>query len=710
MKTLLLVSLCLMIGVHLGAEVIPIVRSEAADVREKWAASELSRFLEEIYEGDRFPVRTKEPKSGGYILLGTHGSVPLLRELVDDSGVTKPGSFVVKRVTNGGREIGVIVGNNSRGTLDGVYALLEQKLGYGFYLHGNAAENADSGPFSFDKWDLAASPEFQERLVFNWYNFISGVSAWNLDDYKKWIRQSARMRYTSVMLHAYSWSPFHAFSYNGETKPVLRIQNTQYGPLWDNKQTEDIRKLIGGELFEDEGPIFGADVSKVGFDGVTLENRVARAKAMMREVVDYAVNTVGMEFNWVIDVDTGYANPQNVIMTLPEKDRIRMWDRYVARPDTEEGYLYYKNMIETIISDYPGITNLTVWWRANSGTKYDGMVNPLPFDDKLARLPDEWHEEYKAAPDDAIGPDTEQFPTVAPANLFYAKVTEAFRNALDELGRSEVKLGYGSWIRSNEEYTSFFPANYFQDEELTAYALEYNMKFDTNEAFRERLRRYGEKRNLVVIEWAHHDDGMYLGRPYTPPTDFADKLHESRAHGFGVIHWMTKPLDVFFKNLQNQIWSDSLNESYLQTCEKVAYDYFGPTQAEQMANYLAEWWTTAPQFGRETGLLGQTNVGDFDDRIAGCERRIALLEAVDTSGFSGEALARWRFFKGHEEWIALFHQAQRDWDLELQKATILKYIEKGTAEGPMTRGEEGILIQHNLKWLDTEKEHKRMAH
>jgi len=127
---------------------------------------------------------------------------------------------------------------------------------------------------------MAASPEYSERMVFNWYNFISEVSTWNLPEYKQWIRQSARMRNTSVMLHAYAWNPLTEFTHDGITKPTEYIQNTELESHWANKHTKDIRKLIGGNLLSDEGVVFGADVSKVGHGKVTEENRVALAKDM----------------------------------------------------------------------------------------------------------------------------------------------------------------------------------------------------------------------------------------------------------------------------------------------------------------------------------------------------------------------------------------------------------------------------------------------
>jgi len=81
--------------------------------------------------------------------------------------------------------------------------------------------------------------------------------------------------------------------------------------------------------------------------------------------------------------------------------------------------------------------------------------------------------------------------------------------------------------------------------EMTCYVLDYHMAFGNKQAYRDAIKKVAARRPLVIIEWAHHDDGGYLGRPYAPPVDFATKLKDTGAAGYGVIHWTTRPLDIF---------------------------------------------------------------------------------------------------------------------------------------------------------------------
>ena len=500
-----------MVAGQAQAGTYPIVCSTSADVRCQWAARELSGFLRLNHPEDDFPVTNSIPADGDFILLGTAREMRALSPSLQVREMDNQGELDVRHVRSGKREIGIIRGNDSRAVVDGVYALLEQTLGHGFYLYANASEAAAKGPFSFEKWDLAGHPLVRERVCFNWYNFISGVSAWNLPDYRHWIRQASRMKYNEVMLHSYGWGPFTQFTHNGVTKKVQYLQNTAYGHHWGNTHTPDVRKLIGGEVFANEGPIFGADVGKIGYGGVTKENRVALAKAMLRQAMDYAVNTVGMEFNWSVDIDTTYANPRNIILTLPEEARFRAGKHWLARPDTEEGYLFFRKILKTTMEDFPAITKITVWWRGGAGTDFGGLTNAM----KPSELPPAWLEEYEDAPEDAKN-------AYGPGHLYHSKVAQAFRRALDELGHPQVKLAYGSWWNKRNA-ANFIAANHFMPREMPCYPLDYHMLFGESADYRKQLQRTAEDRPLVVIEWAQHDDGKYMGRPCLPPADLAFK-------------------------------------------------------------------------------------------------------------------------------------------------------------------------------------------
>ncbi len=38
-------------------------------------------------------------------------------------------------------------------------------------------------------------------------------------------------------------------------------------------------------------------------------------------------------------------------------------------------------------------------------------------------------------------------------------------------------------------------------------------------------------------------------------TDFCDALQRLDARGYGIIHWMKRPLDLHFRNHEKQVWT-----------------------------------------------------------------------------------------------------------------------------------------------------------
>src|SRR5262245_20272524 len=92
---------------------------------ERYAAEELQRYLERI-SGAKLPIVTDGEKTARYeILLGDSAHLRKLRTTAVDFNKLGSDGFTLRTV---GNHL-VIAGGKPRGTLYGVYALLEEKLG-----------------------------------------------------------------------------------------------------------------------------------------------------------------------------------------------------------------------------------------------------------------------------------------------------------------------------------------------------------------------------------------------------------------------------------------------------------------------------------------------------------------------------------------------------------------------------------------------------
>ena len=296
----LLAALIALAACTAPAATVPVVAPAGGP--EAVAAGDLSRALARVWTECTFPVVAAAPAEGAAIELAVDPSLA-------------PEAFAVT-VAAGGARARVTAGSPA-GVSHGVHALLEE-LGFGSYLTTDSDPPPRPGAPSFAGWTMADAPLAKERIVFNWHNFLSGCSSWNYDDWALWIDQSRRMRFNTVMIHAYGNNPMFTFAHHGVAKPAGFLTSTVRGRDWGTEHVNDVRRLAGGSVFS--GPVFGADAALAPVD-----RRAEETQAMMKRVLAHA-GASGMHVCFALDVDTASSNPQEVVLTLPESARFRLSD------------------------------------------------------------------------------------------------------------------------------------------------------------------------------------------------------------------------------------------------------------------------------------------------------------------------------------------------------------------------------------------------
>lgn len=659
-----------------------------AEQVEETAANELQSHLRILYPSVAFEVGPPSANAT-LIYLGTVSELPKRFVVQVKDELTGSDSYVVKVV---GQQEAVIAGSTPRAVAFAVDALLE-KLGFGFYLSYSTAPPVLPSSFSIAQWELRDASIVDERVIFDWHNFLSSCSTWNLDDWQQWITQASRMRFNTIMVHAYGNNPIYSFSFNGQNKPTGYLANTEFGRDWGTEHVLDVRRIIGGdELFD--GPVYGADASRVPENG-----KVRAAEALMQSVFKFAAGR-GMGIIFALDVDTESANPQNVIATLPASARISSNGFQLVNPDLPEGYAYYRAEVEQLMKVYPQITQLAVWFRGGLNSSWRA-ISPDAF-------PSAWRVEYNAAlkANSHLNNDPE-----APSMFAISKIVQAFRKALDESGHSGVTLSIGSW---RFEYLP--AADAFMPVGVGFMPLDYAYEFPSDPV-QERLRSIGKHRRIVPIIWAQHDDREFAGRSYVPFAGFGSMLGWSNSSGFGIIHWTTRPLDLFFKSISNQVWTASLNEGIDTTASEMANRTFGPDAQELGKRYLLDWIYDGPPFGRETSDRFLDQEIDQGREATGAKSRLAILESMSPLVHNPQHRGWLEYYKDWERYARGIYEAQSALQVsrEAEKAGDLlgarSAIEKADPEnaiqaysqaihqGLTSRGEEGILITLNLRWL-----------
>jgi hypothetical protein len=149
-----------------------------------YAAKELGDYLNLTFINRQFSIVDLNPDAQIQLLLNEQA-----KQIGIDSLPTQKESFKIVHKY----EKLFIVSPDERGLLNASYALLE-KLGHGFYISGDVAPKPKKWS-GFDGWEMEDAPLTGNRFLFNWHNFLSGCTGWNLEDWEKWIDQANKMRY-----------------------------------------------------------------------------------------------------------------------------------------------------------------------------------------------------------------------------------------------------------------------------------------------------------------------------------------------------------------------------------------------------------------------------------------------------------------------------------------------------------------------------------
>lgn len=564
------------------------------------AANELSHFLGKIYPDYTFSVSDKKAKKSIVLTIDTTMTGWNAYRII-----TKSDSDTVLSIT----------GKDEQGLLAGVYDFLSSE-GFVFLLSENILPKPKKS-FLVNDNVIENRALAKRRIILNWHNFLSGCTGWNLKEFKEWIDQSRRMKYNTIMVHSYGNNPMFQFEYNGITKEVGYIANSVRGRDWGIAHVNDVRRMTGGELFEDS--VFGADITKLPQD-----QQIIASQKLMQEVFRYAEES-GMEICFAYDFDTDAANPQNIIATLPDAVKFEVNGRFCVRPDLPAGYDYYKAQLLKFKELYPQIDVVTLFFRRNSGIQ--ALWREIEEED----LPGDWVPDFNAFK--AQRPVLKNYRPSAASDFAIAQLAKAMKKIIHEIGY-DVELAAGSWD------FSFIPA----------------------------------------MDMVFPEDIPFI------------------------------PLDLYFRNMSNQVWATTKDEEYRVSCD--TYSTALIPNDVKFADFIYKWHTESPMIGRETtSQFMHKSVNISAEMIGKCDERLALLNEVKNT------VRTYSYLKNYEHFVrsiindqllidsinnnlhvlnkqqlkGLVHQIKG-------RETIRQYVKTITSLPP-TRGEVAMVLSLNLRWL-----------
>lgn len=713
-KALFYISIVTLLGsCQKEAKEINIVVPKNAGQIEMLAALELQTYLSKIYPGFKISSGQTAEETGQTITIGTVQDLDIPQALKDSVPNHQEGYIV----TSTGPHSLLITSEGELGVLYGVYHFLEN-LGCRFLLDTDYVPELEGLP-DFSNWNLRNEPLISDRYANPWEVYLEGCSSWDLEKWELYITQVQKMGYNSILMHAYGNDPMFSFSFNGKEKPVGFLTSSIKGRGWGQKHVNDVRRIPGGEkIFQ--GKAFGSERAIV-----PDEERVTISQDFMGKVFSFAAQR-GVRVNFALDFDILSNIPQDIVKTLPETDRFQVsfegieWmgemggTYWIPQPDSPEGYAYYKAQVQQVLNLYPDISTYTLWRR-----RQHSIYNEIQY----SELPDSWKVEYKHFVQNFLG--SENLPQ-AVSIFAQRKLALTYRQIFNELGREDMKLAIGSWHLYNdlkifETLELFMPRDMkiiILDSEITR--SEINLQ---NQEWIQKLSVIMQKKRYVPIIWAHHDDGEYIGSPFKDFENFYDLLTEVKADGFGVIHWINRPLDLFFLNHLRQVWSSTQNESAFQTCQFLANGIWhnDANMAGKIGDYLYDFWSDFPPMSRANSAYvfdsPISRYGDPDNILAKIDQRLDLLNGIETKSFDLRQKEFVSYYINYEIFLEMLIENQLMYEkiqdymeqgafIEAEKIAMECFPEKTmeqlaltAGESYITNGDMGLLFSLGVRWL-----------
>ncbi|HEX7261432.1 MAG TPA: glycoside hydrolase family 20 zincin-like fold domain-containing protein, partial [Luteolibacter sp.] len=218
MRVILLFILLAVAGIASAQQAI-VTRKDASQL-ERYASQELQRYLY-LVTGTKLEIR--EGGKGAFVL-DQRADVP------------GPQGYSLKR----DGETVTIAGSDAEGVLYGVYGLLEDHYGIGFYLGGDVLPEGRL-PLMPATLDETKKPLVAVRGILPWSNFPQSPSSYSWSDWKFIIDQMGKMRLNLLNIHNYNCQGhnemFHNWTFDGWTSrswmPSAKSGHAWDGPGWD---------------------------------------------------------------------------------------------------------------------------------------------------------------------------------------------------------------------------------------------------------------------------------------------------------------------------------------------------------------------------------------------------------------------------------------------------------------------------------------------
>ena len=374
----MLLALTVIPALSAAPPVSRIVVAADASPLEHYAAKELQRYIYQI-TGSSLEIGAKRESTTPCFVIAPADRLAAMKPAGAESwpSVTAadpgPQGYVLRKLTVSGQEVMVIGGSDAIGCLYGVYGMLEDHYGVGFYLGGDVLPDKKA-PLVLPEVDERKAPAVRIRGFLPWTNFPQSATVYSWDDWRFIIDQAAKMRFNFIHIHNYNGEQghnemFHNFEVGGKLSrlwmPTARTGHSWGCPGWDVAQY----RFGAADLFDDYD--FGADCA-LHNESLSNKDIFRKGASLFQRIIAYA-HSRGVRIGLGIDI--------NIIPEEYKKTGAKAEDPQVVAA-----------RVEQIATDYPDLDYLlcfqsenvghnaeffAVWRRIFMGF-YEGLKNRAP--------------------------------------------------------------------------------------------------------------------------------------------------------------------------------------------------------------------------------------------------------------------------------------------------------------------------------------------
>ena len=324
-----------------------VVGSEATEL-ERLAGSELASMLERLFEVSAGVGPVVGEESRAAILVGRPQTNPLLAEAAGESWPDLSDQGLFLRSANGPVPTLLVGGGSPVAVLWAAYGLAE-RLGVRYLLNRDVypARRRWSG---LPDLDLVLEPNLRIRCWRMVNDLPHGPVSWSLEEYHRFLRQIAKMKYNRIRCALWPAQPFVHYSFRGMEKPP--------GVLYFGHRHPIGPETIGRERFGSMQVFTNPE-----FVGAQSgEEMVRRAIGLVRGILKEA-KRLGMETGLSIQP---FQWPKEFMKVLPGSEMERQLGDLTAGPGRGQSMQDrgLRDMVTTIfrafVETYPDIDHVHV--------------------------------------------------------------------------------------------------------------------------------------------------------------------------------------------------------------------------------------------------------------------------------------------------------------------------------------------------------------